>query len=594
MVLTGRGYESTIAVPLPARCDLRSTPRLLEQRSRFQHTWRLWLPWNLGCVAGACICEAGYAGDGCDRCESGYVRDGAVCVAGNCVDETDCSDGDPCNGEETCSDHRCQNGTPVGCGAHGDCVAATGSCACDDGWSGELCSECASGFVPVGEQCMQGTCTTNEECSDDDPCTGTETCGPDHTCAPGTPIECGVYGTCASATGTCACDPGYTGDACDACADGYVAHQAQCLPETCASDGECDDGKACNGQERCSQSTCIPGTAVVCGVNEHCEEPSATCVCDDGFEQEGGMCVVRCDVPQAPTLSIIHAGAVLAWTVPGGHPLEVGTSQDVSATTPSTWSDDSTLSLPSTNLPATVKAFARVAGANCTTSDPFAFVYEVRASYPAAAGEPGSDAVAMDDPGIVNWATEWVAPVSYGSDVDDAWKHPERAMGPAQGDSQDIVSLGRGGSIVLRFDPAISNGAGPDFAVFENGFSDDFLELGFVEVSSNGSDFVRFDAAYLGTTALGPYGCHATTDIGQLAGKYRQGFGTPFDLQVLINRPEVRNGVVDLSEIHYVRIVDIVGDGSTADSFGSPIYDPYPTTGSAGFDLEAVAVLNGG
>jgi hypothetical protein len=28
------------------------------------------------------------------------------------------------------------------------------------------------------------------------------------------------------------------------------------------------------------------------------------------------------------------------------------------------------------------------------------------------------------------------------------------------------------------------------------------------------------------------------------------------------------------------------------DSFGRPIFDPYPTVGSAGFDLDGIAVMN--
>ena len=41
-----------------------------------------------------------------------------------------------------------------------------------------------------------------------------------------------------------------------------------------------------------------------------------------------------------------------------------------------------------------------------------------------------------------------------------------------------------------------------------------------------------------------------------------------------------------------MRIVDIVGNGTALDSAGRPIYDPYPTTGSAGFDLDAVGVIH--
>jgi hypothetical protein len=41
-----------------------------------------------------------------------------------------------------------------------------------------------------------------------------------------------------------------------------------------------------------------------------------------------------------------------------------------------------------------------------------------------------------------------------------------------------------------------------------------------------------------------------------------------------------------------VKIIDVNGDGTAMDCEGEVIYDPYKTIGSAGFDLEAVAVLN--
>ena len=60
-----------------------------------------------------------------------------------------------------------------------------------------------------------------------------------------------------------------------------------------------------------------------------------------------------------------------------------------------------------------------------------------------------------------------------------------------------IISLGDGGEAILTFENPIMNGNGWDFAVFENSFSDTYLELGFVEVSSNGHDFYRFEATSL-------------------------------------------------------------------------------------------------
>ena len=77
-----------------------------------------------------------------------------------------------------------------------------------------------------------------------------------------------------------------------------------------------------------------------------------------------------------------------------------------------------------------------------------------------------------------------------------------------------------------------------------------------------------------------------------------QGFdrSVTFDLA---DDPAVQSGAVDLQNIRYVKIVDAPGGGNYFDdavSFGyaanHPIYDAYPTTGSAGFDVEAVGVVD--
>jgi hypothetical protein len=223
----------------------------------------------------------------------------------------------------------------------------------------------------------------------------------------------------------------------------------------------------------------------------------------------------------------------------------------------------------------------------------FFFVNQAGAvSYSPAAGQEGSTAIYMDDPAFVSWA---IAYENYeiGTDVDAVWQTPEYALGPAVGTSFDIVSLGRGGSITLIFDPPVENGEGWDFAVFENAFNDFNLELAYVEISSNGIDFVRFDNVSLTRDPVSAYGSIDTTLINGLAGKYRQGYGTPFDLSDISDKPLVMSGSIDLSQITYIRIVDIIGDGSSSDSESNVIYDPFPTTSSAGFDLDAIGVSNG-
>jgi hypothetical protein len=329
--------------------------------------------------------------------------------------------------------------------------------------------------------------------------------------------------------------------------------------------------------EPCAGDACEPAGA-----------PCGTEACRIGpcRSDSAGACGAGCTVPDAPVLDPIHVGAVLRFTADAGS-VEVG-SAGPDADEPSVWLSRSTFGLP--ERPERLKVFARVAGTDCAVR--FEHVYDVRDAYPGRAGSPGSDAVARDDPRIVGWAQGVVTPVQWGRDVDASWRDPDRALGPAQGTAVDAVALGNGGRIVLRFEPPIADGPGADLAVFENAFDDTFLELGFVEVSSDGEHFLRFDSAYLGQDPVSAFGRHDPTVIGGLAGKYRQGYGTPFDMSTLTDKPAVLEGTVDLGAIHFVSIVDVVGDGSVEDSFGNPIFDPTPTEGSGGFDLDAVAVLN--
>lgn len=216
----------------------------------------------------------------------------------------------------------------------------------------------------------------------------------------------------------------------------------------------------------------------------------------------------------------------------------------------------------------------------------FAVNAQAAGPFAPAAGQPGSTAIYKDDASITNWATGW-QDYHIGADVVTSWQTPEKALGKAFGDSYDIVTLGNGGSITLTFGGNIVNGAGADFAVFENSFSDTFLELGWVEVSSDGSNFFRFTNYSFTPKAVAAFGSVDPTNIDGLAGKYKQGWGTPFDLDQL-------KGIagLDINAVKYVRIVDIVGDGSARDSLNNVIYDPHKTVGSGGFDLDAIGVIH--
>lgn len=205
-----------------------------------------------------------------------------------------------------------------------------------------------------------------------------------------------------------------------------------------------------------------------------------------------------------------------------------------------------------------------------------------------AAGQPGSTAVHKDSADFVQWATGYENYLP-GPNVDAQWKTPNLALGKAVGTSFDIVTLGDQGTITLTFGGTINNGTGWDFAVFENSFNDTFLELAFVEASSNGSDFFRFPSLSFTASPVGAFGSVDPTNIDGLAGKYRQGFGTPFDLDALAG-----TAGLDINHVTHIRLVDIKGNGSEFDNFPAdfggphPIYDPFQTTGSGGFDLDAI------
>lgn len=206
--------------------------------------------------------------------------------------------------------------------------------------------------------------------------------------------------------------------------------------------------------------------------------------------------------------------------------------------------------------------------------------------YAPAAGKAGSTAIIQSSPSFVGWATGYLG-YQPGPNVDTGFQTPAKALGAATGDPTDVVVLGDSGRITLTFGSFITNGAGADFAVFENSFSDTFLELAWVEVSSNGTDFFRFPNFSLTQNAIGAFGSLDPTNLDGLAGKYRGGYGAPFDLDILKSVPGL-----DVNAVRYVRIVDIVADGTALDSMNRPIYDPHPTVGSGGFDLDAVGVIH--
>ncbi len=226
-------------------------------------------------------------------------------------------------------------------------------------------------------------------------------------------------------------------------------------------------------------------------------------------------------------------------------------------------------------------------------------------SFHPAPGNPNSNAIKKDSSCFVSWATGGTITRGF-IDISDTTAEASgsnrasfgtlsQAFGPATGSTVDVVSLGDSGVATLTFDQFIMDGPGYDFAVFENGFADNYIELAHVEVSSDGVHFFRFPS-----TSEVPLTSQMTNAsfsdcrmVDNLAGKYRAGFGTPFDLSDLPNDPDLAKNA-----IQFVRIIDAIGAISgthfTTDQHGTKINDPFPTAfESGGFDLEAIGIING-
>ena len=151
---------------------------------------------------------------------------------------------------------------------------------------------------------------------------------------------------------------------------------------------------------------------------------------------------------------------------------------------------------------------------------------------------------------------------------------PDVVLGPPQPGasttegSTHVVTLGRGGSIVLELGDIVSDGDGVDLLVFENPFqgaAGAYYEPGGVAVSDDGETFTAFSCT---PAAAAPNGC--------------AGYGLAY-AGVDPTDPDVAGGdafdlaTIGVDQARFVRIVD-VGDGPAGGT-------------TTGFDLDAVAIV---
>lgn len=231
------------------------------------------------------------------------------------------------------------------------------------------------------------------------------------------------------------------------------------------------------------------------------------------------------------------------------------------------------------------------------------FSKSLMAQFAPVVGFAGTTAIAGDSSAFQAWATKCtiyrgLRDISIPDSGFASFGDSSCAVGPAG--MNGVVSLGDSGIAILQFDRPIADGPGFDFAVFENGFDVGppgsglaFLELAFVEVSTDGRKYVRFPCIdnFQDTMQLRLGGMDGSK-LNNLAGKYIWDYGTPFDLSELQDSQGI-----DIQNINFVKVIDVIGainpQFGTRDSRGVIINDPYPTNYSTGgFDLDAVGVIN--
>jgi len=218
------------------------------------------------CSAGTCAAGSPLTCSDSNVCTSDACNPASGCVFDPVANGTSCADPDTCNGGETCQAGVCTSGTPLDCNDSNVCTADT----------------CTS---PSG--CSSTPVTDGTSCADSNLCNGAETCQGGG-CAPGTPPSCDDGNVC-TADG---CDPG-TGCTASPLADGTA----------------CGDGNACNGDETCQGGGCAPGTPPSCDDGDPCTADS----CDGALG-----CVhtaIECSGP--PTCSYDGASGTITVTMRG-------------------------------------------------------------------------------------------------------------------------------------------------------------------------------------------------------------------------------------------------------------------------------------
>lgn len=164
--------------------------------------------------------------------------------------------------------------------------------------------------------------------------------------------------------------------------------------------------------------------------------------------------------------------------------------------------------------------------------------------------------------------------------------YPEVVYGAPQG-STHVLSFGLGGSLLIELEGYfVVDGPGVDFTVFENPFgtgAGTFAERARVEVSSDGINFIAFscavddqDGGYPGCAGVTPTAMDVDPRDLDESGADESG-GDGFDLRL-----------IEVGYARYIRITDL----ATCQQ-GDPTFPVCNSPGKVGFDMDALAIING-
>jgi hypothetical protein len=257
---------------------------------------------------GLCISEVQPNGALCD--DGNACTAGDRCAAGKCAPKGPvlCSDGDPCNGLETCdpSDGACVSGTATACDDGNPC---NGTETCNP-----VTAACQGGFPPFcsdGDACngaevcdpQTGGCVAGPPpaCDDQNPCNGSEGCDPVQGCLKGQKASCDDLNPCtldgcdpvAGCTHTLnpACGCATTADCAGKDTPGTCDGTLVCIAGLCQVDPSSVEPCDTSGDSACEETVC-DGASGLCQV---LTEDGAPCsdgnACTTGDTCSDGACV---------------------------------------------------------------------------------------------------------------------------------------------------------------------------------------------------------------------------------------------------------------------------------------------------------------